>query len=226
MTIPVVAENVQEPGRQHHVTIFPPFASLHTNDHSFAVDRGWLQLDRFGNTQPGRVADCQDHALLQAFHRVQESGDLRGAQHFGQLVRLPAGWDLILDGPRPSKGDGIKEPKGRHSDRDGTGCQALIPGQVDLPGPDLGRPEKLRRLAKMASKSVDLFDVADLSPRGEVPDLHILDHASAKWGHDQLLCEVSGATWRRRIVSQLSRQARGAADGCRKRTTRYWKTVV
>src|SRR5271157_1163196 len=55
-TIPVVAENVQEPGRQHHVTIFPPFASLHANDHAFAVDRGWLQLDHFGNTQPCRVA--------------------------------------------------------------------------------------------------------------------------------------------------------------------------
>jgi hypothetical protein len=61
---------------------------------------------------------------------------------------------------------------------------------------------------KMTSESVDLFDVADLSPRGQVPDLHILDHASAKRGHDQLLCEVNSATWRRRIVSQLSRQAR------------------
>src|SRR5271170_5521947 len=60
----------------------------------------------------------------------------------------------------------------------------------------------------MTSESVDLFDVADLSPRGQIPDLHILDHPSAKRGHDQLLCEVNSATWRRRIVSQLSRQAR------------------
>jgi hypothetical protein len=42
-------------------------------------------------------------------------------------------------------------------------------------------------------------------------------HPLPKWGHDQLLCETNSATWRLRIVSQLSRQARGAADGCRKR---------
>jgi len=70
----------------------------------------------------------------------------------------------------------------------------LIPGQVGLPSPDLGRPEKLRRLAKTADEYVDLFDLPDLSPRGEVPDLHVIDHAAAKWGHDQLLCEMSGAT--------------------------------
>jgi hypothetical protein len=34
----------------------------------------------------------------------------------------------------------------------------------------------------------------------------------AKWDHDQLLCEKNSATWRRRIVSQLSGQAREAAN--------------
>jgi hypothetical protein len=151
-TPPVVAENVQEPGRQHHVTIFAPFARLHTDDHPLAIDGGWPQSDRLGNAQPRRVADCQDHALLQAFHRVQESGDLRGAQHFGKLVRLPAGGDIVLDVPCPPQSDGIEEPKRRHRDRDRTGRQALVSGQVNLPSPDLGRPEKFRRSAKMTSE--------------------------------------------------------------------------
>ena len=108
----------------------------------------------------------------------------------------------------PSKGDGVEEPQRRHGDRDRTGRQSLLLGQVNLPSPDLGRPETFGRLAKMASEPVDLFDVADLGPRGEVTDLHILDHAAAKRGHGQLLCEMNSATWRHRIVSRLSCQAR------------------
>src|SRR5271163_2659487 len=208
---PVIAENVQQPGRKHNVTIFSPLARLHTDDHPLAVDSGWLEPDCLGNTQSRRVADRQNQPLLGDFHRAQESGNLRGAQHFGKRVRLPASWDVILDGPFPAKRDGIEEPKRGDRKRDRTGSQALVPRQVDLPGADLGRPEPFRRFAKMPGEPVDLFDVADLSSGGEVADLHILDHPTAKWGHDQLLCEISSATWRRWIVSQLSGQARGAA---------------
>jgi hypothetical protein len=38
---------------------------------------------------------------------------------------------------------------------------------------------------------------------------HALDHTAAKRGHWQLLCEADSATWRHRIVSRLSCQARG-----------------
>ena len=99
---PVIAENVQQPGRKHNVTIFSPLARLHTDDHPLAVDSGWLEPDRLGNTQSRRVAGGQNHPLFRAFHRTQESRNLRGAQHFGKLVRLPAGRDVILDGPFPA----------------------------------------------------------------------------------------------------------------------------
>ena len=56
-----------------------------------------------------------------------------------------------------------------------------------------------------------MLDIGGLGERGEVADPHVLDHAMAKRGHDQLLCEMNGATWRRRIVSQWSCQARGMA---------------
>ena len=55
---PVIAENVQQPGRKHNVTIFSPLARLHTDDHPLAVDSGWLEPDRLGNTQSRVLLPC------------------------------------------------------------------------------------------------------------------------------------------------------------------------
>jgi hypothetical protein len=60
-----------------------------------------------------------------------------------------------------------------------------------------------------------VFDIGGLGEWGEIADAHVLDHALAKWGHNQLLCEMSSATWRRRIVSQFSCQtSREVTDRC------------
>src|SRR5580704_16980096 len=69
--------------------------------------------------------------------------------------------------------------------------------------------QPFRRLAKMAGEPGNLLNVNSLRLRREVTDPHILDHAAAKRGHWQLLCETNSATWRHRIVSRLSCQARG-----------------
>src|SRR5208337_2675761 len=61
----------------------------------------------------------------------------------------------------------------------------------------------------MAGEPGNLLDVSSLCLWREVTDSHILDHAAAKRGHWQLLCKTNSATWRHRIVSRLSCQARG-----------------
>jgi hypothetical protein len=53
----VVSEDVQQPGREHHVAVFPPFALLHADGHALAVDRGGRQADRLRNPQTCGVAD-------------------------------------------------------------------------------------------------------------------------------------------------------------------------
>src|SRR5271169_1339713 len=60
----------------------------------------------------------------------------------------------------------------------------------------------------MAGEPDNLFDVGTLRVRRQVADLHVLDHATAKWAHRQLLCETNSATWRRRMVSQSGCQTR------------------
>jgi hypothetical protein len=55
----------------------------------------------------------------------------------------------------------------------------------------------------------DLCDVHALRVRGQVADLHIIDHSTAKRAHGQFLCEMDSATWRQCIVSRLSCQTGG-----------------
>src|SRR5271170_1370703 len=80
---------------------------------------------------------------------------------------------------------------------------------MNLPSPDLVLTQTFGRLAEMAGEPGNLLDVNSLRLRREVTDPHILDHAAAKRGHWQLLCKTNSATWRHRIVSRLSCQARG-----------------
>ena len=87
-------------------------------------------------------------------------------------------------------------------------ARRLLLRQVDQIRPDLGWPETFWRFAKVAGEPDDLLDIHALCVRCQVADLHILDHATAKRAHRQLLCEMNSATWRRRIVSRLSCQTR------------------
>jgi hypothetical protein len=80
---------------------------------------------------------------------------------------------------------------------------------MHLIGPDLLPTQAFRRLTEMTGEPRDLMQISGLGQRREVANLHILDHATAKRGHRQLLCEMNSATWRSRIVSQTACQARG-----------------
>jgi transposase len=207
--LPIVPEHSEEFGWQHDIAIFPTFALFNPDDHALAVDRGGFEADGFGNPQTGRVTHGQDHAVLQIVHRTQETRDFVLAQDDRELLRLTAGGDVVFDDPRPFEGDGEEKPERGDGNDDRTGREASLLRQMNQIRPDFGRPEKVRRLAKMAGEPNDLCDVHALRVRCQVADLHIIDHPTAKRAHGQLLCEMDSATWRRRIVSRLSCQTRG-----------------
>src|SRR5271170_1902424 len=156
--------------------------------------------------------------MFRAFHCVQEPDDFRRARHNGEFLRLPAGWDVVFDDPRPFESDGIDKPQSSHGDRNRAGRQSPLLDQVNLPSPDLVSAQSLGRLTEMEGEPGDLLGVSSLRLWREVTDPHILDHAAAKWGHWQLLCETNSATWRHRIVSRLSCQARGSGGRVAPRT--------
>src|SRR5580698_414963 len=116
--------------------------------------------------------------------------------------------DVVADVPWPAECDGVKEPQRGNRDRDRTGRQVPVLCQIQLPRPYLGRTEPFGRSAEMTGEPLDLFDVGLLGIQRQIADLHVLNHATAKWGHGQLLCEINSATWRRRIVSRVRCQTR------------------
>src|SRR5271168_5553644 len=116
--------------------------------------------------------------MFWAFHRIQEAGNLLRARHNGQLLRLPAGWDIVCDNPRPFEGDCVDKPECGHGDRNRAGRQSPLLDQVNLPSPYLLPAQPFGWLAEMAGEPGNLFDVSSLCLRREVTDPHILDHAA------------------------------------------------
>src|SRR5580698_6657220 len=116
--------------------------------------------------------------------------------------------DIVLNDPVSFEGDGVEEPKRGHRDDDRTGREPSLPRQVEQIRPDLSWPEKVGRFTKVAGEMDDLRDIHSLRVRCQIPDLHVLDHATAKRAHGQLLCETNRATWRRsdRLAIELSDQ--------------------
>src|SRR5690242_1999872 len=146
--------------------------------------------------------------MLQIRHRRQQSLNFRLAWHVGKPPWLSPGRNVLFDDPVPLERDGVKKAKRSHSDGDRAGRLLLVPRQIDLIGADLLSPQAFGRLTKMAGKQRSLLDVTGLRQRREIADLHVLDHAQAQWGHDQLLDEMNSATGRQRIVARLSSQTR------------------
>jgi len=184
---PIVPEHIKEPGRQHDIAVFPAFALFDPDDHALAVDRGRREADRFGNPQADRITDRQNHTLLQVIHGAQEARHFVLAEHNGKFLRLTARGDLVLDHPGPFEGNGVEESKRGDRDNDRTGRETSLPRQMDQPGADLRRPEKIWRFTKMAGEVDDLRDIHTLRVRGQVPNLHVVDHATAQSGHVRLL---------------------------------------
>ena len=98
------------------------------------------------------------------------------------LACLPAGMTSSIT-QRPLECDGVEEPQGRHCDDDGTGGKMPLIDEVQQIGPDLGWPEMLGGFAEVAGEPRHLLSIGALCVRGEIADLHLIDHVTAKRMH-------------------------------------------
>jgi hypothetical protein len=64
----------------------------------------------------------------------------------------------------------------------------------DLVGANLFLSQLSRGFAEVAGKTADLQDVGKLGVRGEVAQLHVLDHAFPKNSHEKLVGREKFAT--------------------------------
>ena len=155
--------------------------------------------------------------MFAARHAGEEPLDLRRAQHDGQELGPLGGREEVGHRPRPFEGHAVEEAEGRHGGQDGVGSQPLLGGQEDLVRAQVRGPQDFGGSPEMAGEPRDLVQVCGLGARGEVPDLHVLDHALPKGGHDALLCEEERGKARGSpsMVSQQSADGKRVTEGSR-----------
>ena len=156
---PIVAQNRQQRGREHHVTIFLPFALLHANDHSSAVDSRRRQMNRFRDAKACGVAGGQDRAVLEVSHKAEELLNFLGTEDNRQRLRLLGKWEDVLVSPVLFERHPVQEAKRRYGGVYRTGRQLLLAGQMDLVGANFLFAQFSRGFAEVASKAGDLLDV-------------------------------------------------------------------
>jgi hypothetical protein len=69
---PPIAQDSQQPRREHDVAIFLSLALLTANDHPLTVNVADEQADDFGDTESGGIASGQDRAMFDRRHAVEK----------------------------------------------------------------------------------------------------------------------------------------------------------
>src|ERR1700681_2935234 len=126
------------------------------------------------------MGDAERGLVLDAGRRLQEAGDLLGAQDDRQLARL-VDERQMPSRVGPTERHGEKEPQRRDGGVDNRRARAVL-GQVQLETTEILIGRRVRRSTEESCQFHNRADVVVLGLRREMADAHVLDHAPAKWG--------------------------------------------
>ena len=98
--LPVVAEQGQQPRREHHVAVPAALALADAEDHALAVDVLDAQGDDLGDPQAGGVGGHEDGAVLEADDGGEEAGHLLEAEDDGEPLGLLGAGGCVAGPPR------------------------------------------------------------------------------------------------------------------------------
>jgi hypothetical protein len=182
--IPVTQDHQQLLGK-HDVAILAALALVNADRHAFAINVGGLQGHRLRDAQARCITRGEHGACLALRHAAQELPHLIGAQDDWQRLGLLRRWDHLFDVPRFLQRHDIQEAQRGSSNTDRAGRELLLVGQKHLIAADVLRTEGFRRFGEVAGKEPHLKKVGVLRVLGEVANLHVLEHASAKWCHGE-----------------------------------------
>jgi hypothetical protein len=70
---PPVAQDLQQPGGEHDISVFLSLALDNADHHALTIDGGRLQTDGFRDSQAGRVTGGENRAVLRAGHRPENA---------------------------------------------------------------------------------------------------------------------------------------------------------
>ena len=172
----VGAEDFQQAGGEHGVTVFASFAMLDAQEHAVAVDIGDFEGDCLGDAESGSVAGQQHGAVLDAVDVVEKALDLIGGEDDGEFF-IQAGTGEVMLLPRQLQGDQVQELDGGDEGIDGLRRELALLGEMELVLTD-GFEVEFRGVAvEILGEFGDIMDVASLRSGGEVADAHVFDHA-------------------------------------------------
>ena len=127
----VSAQQLQQAGGEHGITILAALAVCHADEHALAVDVGDFQGDRCGDAQSRAVASEQHGAVLHATDLVQKTLDLVGGQDHRQFfLQTGAGESMLV--PGHLQGDQIQKLYGGNESVDALRREFTLLRQVEL----------------------------------------------------------------------------------------------
>ena len=182
VTAPVLAQMLQQPGRERDVAVLAALALVDTQAHPSGIDIGDLQPTEFAGTKPCGVGGHQHGAVLevggdgeQAHQLVviedlwQRGGDL-GAGHIEVGVRQP-------------EGDAVEEAHAVANGVAGGPAQSVVLVKEQEVGLDFGGGDLVGAAAIVPGESGDGTQVRRHGAVGESANGHVVDHALTQRCH-------------------------------------------
>jgi hypothetical protein len=207
-----LAQHRQDLGRQDGVAVLPTLPLDDADDHPRAVDVADLEVDQFGDAQPGGIAKGEHDPILEVRRVIEQPGDFVGGKHDGQLVGLA---DVFGDAEHRlvRQGDAVEEADTRHCLVDGRDRQAAS-RQLQAEQAQIVGRRFVGRAVDEGGELLDAVDVGDLGGARKAAQGHVVDQALAKradgggLGHDESLLLKVG---RQGITRRGSRKLQGSA---------------
>ena len=140
-------------------------------------------MNGFGEAQAGSITSGEQGPVFARRHTDQELRYFLGTENDRQFVRGCGGRDDVFEVPPAAEGDLVEEPQSGYSDGDGAGGQLFFLGEMELVSPNLLFSQNIGWLAEIASELRDLRQIDGLGPGGEITNLHVFQHATAKRCH-------------------------------------------
>jgi hypothetical protein len=106
---PVVAQRLQQLGREHDVSILLPLALIHTDYHPLAVDIGELQANGLRDAQAGSIAGGQNRSVFSAADALEKVKDFLWTENDGQFLGFLGCRDDLIEGPPPLERDFVEK---------------------------------------------------------------------------------------------------------------------
>src|SRR3974390_2346955 len=189
---PPIAQQLEQPRRQHRVAVLAALALLDPDHHPRAVDIAHLERNDFGHPQTRPIGDAQRRLVLEARCRLQHAGDLLRAQHNRRFARLARNRQMPDDIGAIERY--IKEEPQRRSGAVDRSRAYSARCQMQQVAADIFPARAIGRAAKKNGKVLDAPNVIGLRLRHEIAHRHVFNHAPAQRadaliGHGILLSE-------------------------------------